>query len=140
MYSPVFTITSKILSHISSIEPSRALIDRSPLIPNYEVKFQQEAIVRSVHHGTHIEGNELNYTEAEAVLEGKEINARPRDIQEIINYRNVLSYIGSFPSSPSLPTSPSYPSFPVSEQVIKKIHEITTNKNFIKSPVVFFLL
>jgi len=62
-------------------------------VPAYEVKFRQEAIIRTVHHGTHIEGNPLNTGQVAAVLEGKEVTARDRDIQEILNYRNVLKYI-----------------------------------------------
>ena len=62
-------------------------------MPAYEAKFRQEAIVRTVHHGTHIEGNGLDTGEVAAVLEGTEITARDRDIQEVLNYREVLKYI-----------------------------------------------
>jgi len=93
MYQPKFTITNNILKSIGKIEACRELIENAPLVPAYEAKFRQEAIIRTVHHGTHIEGNPLDTGEVVAVLEGKEVEARDRDIQEILNYRNVLKFI-----------------------------------------------
>ena len=93
MYSPNFTINNKILKNIGLIEASREIIMNAPLVPAWEKKFRDEAVLRTVHYGTHIEGNALNYSEAEQVLEGKEIVGRERDVQEIINYRSVLEYI-----------------------------------------------
>lgn len=93
MYSPNFTITNKILKNIGLIEASREVIINAPLVPSWEAKFREEAIIRTVHHGTHIEGNELNISEAARVLEGQEVVGRERDIQEVINYRNVLDFV-----------------------------------------------
>lgn len=95
MYSPRFTITNDILRNIASIEASREVIINAPLIPAYQKKFQNEAILRTVHHGTHIEGNELTLAQARQVLEGEEITARERDIQEVINYRSVVAHLES---------------------------------------------
>ena len=64
-------------------------------MPYFEKEFREDAMVRTVHYGTHIEGNELNLTEAEKVLLGQQITARDRDIQEVINYRKVMEFIGS---------------------------------------------
>lgn len=93
MYIPKFTITNKILKDIGRIEAAREIIENAPLVPAFEAKFRQEAIIRTVHHGTHIEGNPLDSVEVRDVLEGKEVSAKDRDIQEILNYRNVLKYI-----------------------------------------------
>lgn len=93
MYSPKFSITNKILRNIGAIEASKEVVNNSPLIPSYEKKFQDEAELSTIHHGTHIEGNELSFTQAEGVLAGKKIIAGERDIQEVINYRNVLAYL-----------------------------------------------
>ena len=93
MYLPKFSITNKILRNIGLVEAGREVIMNAPLVPAYEKKFREEAIVRTVHHGTHIEGNELNFSEAERVLKGQPVVARDRDIQEVINYRNVLNYL-----------------------------------------------
>ena len=81
MYSSKFSITNKILKYIGRIEAARDYIENAPLVPAYEAKFRQEAILRTVHHGTHIEGNLLGTGEVAAVLEGQEIDARDRDVQ-----------------------------------------------------------
>ncbi len=89
MYSPKYRVSNLILKYIGKIEASKEVIENAPLVPAYEAKFRQEAIIRTVHHGTHIEGNGLDTGEVAAVLEGSEVNARDRDIQEVLNYRNV---------------------------------------------------
>ncbi len=94
MYSPKFTITNKLLRDIGMIEACREIITNAPLVPAWEAKFREEAIIRTVHYGTHIEGNALNFTEAAKVMSGQTVVARDRDIQEVINYRNVLRFIG----------------------------------------------
>ena len=96
MYKPLFTITNAILRNIGMIEAAREVIQHAPLLPYYEKKFQTEALVRTVHHGTHIEGNELDLSQAEKVVLGQQVVARERDIQEVINYRNVMEYVDEF--------------------------------------------
>jgi len=93
MYIPNYSISNKVLQQIGTIEASREVINHAPLLPYYEKKFQSEALLRSVHHGTHIEGNELNLTQAERVIMGQQIIARERDIQEVLNYRRVMEHI-----------------------------------------------
>lgn len=118
MYFPKFTITNKILKNIGVIEAAKEVIDHAPLLPYYEKKFRDEAIIRTVHYGTHIEGNELNFTQAEKVLAGQNVTARDRDIQEVINYRKVMEYISQAQSG----------GYKVEEELIKQIHKITVNK------------
>jgi len=118
MYTPKFTITNKILKNIGSIEASKEIIDNAPLLPYFEREFREDAMVRTVHYGTHIEGNELNLSEAEKVLAGQEIAARDRDIQEVINYRKVMDYIGSLKVQETK----------VDENVIKDLHKLTVEK------------
>lgn len=93
MYSPKYTITNKILKNIGVIEASKEVIENAPLVPSYEKQFQIDAIAKTIHHGTHIEGNELNLLQTKKILEGQEVYGRPRDIQEIINYRNVMTLL-----------------------------------------------
>ena len=116
MYTPTYSITTKILKLIGTIEASKEVVENAPLVPAWEAKFREEAIIRTVHHGTHIEGNGLNFTEAERVLAGAQIVGRERDIQEVLNYRNVMTFIETFEKKE------------VSEEVIKHIHELTTYK------------
>ena len=122
MYKPKYSITNKILKNIGSIEASKEVIDNAPLLPYFEKEFREDAMVRSVHYGTHIEGNELNLTEAEKVLKGQQIVARERDIREVINYRKVMDYIGKSQISDSKSQ--------VSEDTVKQLHKLTVDKIF----------
>lgn len=117
MYQPRFTITNEILRNIGNIEACREVIDNAPLVPAWEKKFREEAALRTVHYGTHLEGNELSLVEAAKVLEGGEIVARERDIQEVINYRNVLKFIDEQTEKNEY-----------SESQLKKIHFLTVNR------------
>lgn len=119
MYSPKYTITNKILKNIGIIEASKEVIDHAPLLPYYEKKFRDEALVRTVHFGTHIEGNELNISQAEKVISGQEIVARDRDIQEVINYRKVIDYIGGVTKELN---------FNLGKNLIKHLHKLTVEK------------
>lgn len=118
MYKPQFIITNKILKNIGIIEACKEVIDHAPLLPYYEKKFRDDALVRTVHYGTHIEGNELNLSQAERVLAGENVVARDRDIWEVINYRKVTNYISEVQNS----------NYEITEEVIKKIHKITVHR------------
>lgn len=109
MYSPKYTISNNILKNIGVIEACKEVVENAPILPAYERKFQEEALVRRVHHGTHVEGNDLsfdqaqrvffeakNYTRVEDVAQSANIFSRDRDIQEIINYRIVMEYVDRF--------------------------------------------
>jgi len=121
MYSPKYTISNKILTNIGIVEAAREVIINAPLVPAYEKKFREEAIVRTVHHGTHIEGNELNITEASAVLRGQQVVGKDRDIQEVINYRNVVNYLDYLATD-------SESKGKITEAAVKKIHSFTVEK------------
>ena len=138
MFSPVFSINNQILKSIGTIEAAKAVIDEAPLIPAYEKQFQQEAIVRTVHYGTRIEGNDLTFQEVAKLVEGHQITAGERDIQEVINYRNVMSYLEELwslydanlplPEEKNLNIDKKDRPFFYSETIIKRIHELTTAK------------
>ena len=93
MYQPKFTITNRILKTVGAIEAAKEVIENAPLVPYYEKQFQTNAFIRTVHHGTHIEGNDLSFDQTRKILEGEEIIGRERDIQEVINYRNVMNLL-----------------------------------------------
>jgi len=140
MFSPIFTINNSILKNIGTIESAKAIIDEAPLIPAYEKQFQHEAIVRTVHFGTRIEGNDLTYQEVAKLVEGQKISAQERDIQEVINYRNVITYLEElwslYDANMPLPEEKTIPNFDdsnhreffYSQTIIKRIHELTTTK------------
>ncbi|MBI2613424.1 MAG: Fic family protein [Candidatus Levybacteria bacterium] len=115
VYTPQFLISNKILKNIGIIEASKEVIDHAPLLPYYERQFREDALIRTVHYGTHIEGNELNLTQAEKVLAGQDVVARERDIQEVINYRKTMDFIND-------------KGLMINDELIKKLHRITINK------------
>jgi Fic family protein len=103
---PKYNITSRILFNIGKIEAAKEIIENAALVPAWEAKFKTDALVRTVHHGTHIEGNPLTRDEAQRLVEAyspvdepwmvaskAEVVAKDRDIQEVINYRNVMDYL-----------------------------------------------
>ncbi len=119
MYTPRYTISNSILRHIGTIEASREVIDHAPLLPFYEKQFQKDAMVRAVHHGTHIEGNALDLNQAEQAMFGKEVIARQRDVQEVINYRRVMEYIGEFQGEKKVV---------LDTETVKHVHTMTVEK------------
>ncbi len=143
MYSPKYTISNQILKNISTIEACREVIDNAPIVPAYERKFKEEALVRTVHHGTRIEGNDLSFEQANQVIRGSKgetdageaikdsgVYARERDVQEVINYRAVMEYLsGQYekrrkdPSASSGQGGEGY--YRYTEGLIKQIHKLT---------------
>lgn len=93
MYAPKYTITNKILKNIGTIEACKEVIENAPLVPRFEKQFKTDAIARTVHHGTHIEGNDLSLDQTKKVLEGESVLGKDRDIQEVINYRNAMELL-----------------------------------------------
>lgn len=124
MYSPKFTITNKLLKDMGIVEACREIITNAPLVPAWEAKFREEAIIRTVHYGTHIEGNALNFTEAAKVMAGQTVVARDRDIQEVINYRNVLKYIGEIGEIREIGETGER----ITEEQVKYLHKLTVEK------------
>ncbi len=127
MFKPRFSITNPVLKHIGIIEGAKEVIDYAVMVPAWEAKFKEEAQVRTVHFGTKIEGNELNFSQAERVLKGEEVIARERDIQEVINYRNTLEYIDKLGERYNL-EGPGGGATSYSESWLKQIHKLTTEK------------
>jgi Fic family protein len=85
------------------------VIENAPLVPAWEAKFRDDAKFRAAHYGTALEGNDLTEGEAKLILdkgitsvmqaESAGVVARARDVQEVINYRNVLEFIQKVPES-----------------------------------------
>lgn len=125
VYTPKSTITQDILANIGLIEAAREVIENAPLIPVYEARFVKDAVLRTVHHGTHIEGNVLSFNEAKKVLEGKEIVARERDVQEVINYRQVIDCLEELIPEAKKPAGELYN---YTQTMLKRINEIACER------------
>lgn len=117
MYQPKYAITNKLLKSINRIVGANSLIVNAPLKPKWEAGLRRQALVRSVHSSTHLEGNPLTEQEVAQVLEGKKPKRefRKRDILEVTNYREVLRYISDTYNDPKLV---------VDEKTILHLHEL----------------
>ena len=119
MFAPKYHISNKILNNISKIEAVEEVIRHAPILPLWEKEFREDAIVRSVYHGTHIEGNMIGKDDAKDVLRGRDVMARARDIQEIINYRKVIEFIDD-EARKKLDN--------ISEELILRLHKLIVEK------------
>jgi Fic family protein len=121
MFSPKFTITPEILKNIGAIEAAKAVLEKAPLVPSYEKSFQAEAVLRTVHFGTRIEGNELSLNQAAQAMAGREVLAGRRDVQEVINYREVVDFIDQLGKEKK-------GQFSYEEEDLLKIHALVCNR------------
>jgi Fic family protein len=90
MFKPNFRYTHRIVRLIGEIAASREVILNSPLVPRWEVSLRQEAMLRSAHSSTSIEGNRLSLDQVGKLAAGKGIVATRKDKQEVLNYLRVL--------------------------------------------------
>lgn len=88
---------------MGAIEAAKEVIENAPLVPAFEAKFRDDAALRAAHYGTALEGNDLTLAQAKLILdeemtrvdqaENLGLVARERDVQEVINYRQVSGYL-----------------------------------------------
>lgn len=104
MYQPKYVITHKLLKSINRIIEANSLVVNAPLKPRWEAGLRYQALVRSVHSSTHLEGNPLTEQEVSQVLQGKKTQRefRKRDILEVTNYREILQFISGTFKDPTL--------------------------------------
>jgi len=93
MFKPNFRYTDKIVSDLVQIAAARELVLNSPFIPKWEVSLRREAIIRSAHSSTAIEGNRLSLEQVSDLAHGREVMATRKDKQEVLNYLKVLESI-----------------------------------------------
>lgn len=93
MFEPNFHYTNKIVNLLSKISAAREVILNSPLIPKWEIELRREAIIRSAHSSTHIEGNRLNLEQVSKLEQRRKITATRKDKKEVLNYLSVLKKI-----------------------------------------------
>jgi len=153
-YKPIYSITNTILKNVGVIDSAREVITHAPLVPAWEKRFQTDARAKIIHHGTHLEGNDLNLNEVEEILapdlpstihnsQSSPLPARDRDIQEVINYRAVMDYLDTLvPSRGTVPernsrvqlekgssadegTVPTGTHIPLTPSILAEVHRLT---------------
>jgi Fic family protein len=115
MFNPNFDYTDDMVNNLTFIAESTTIILNAPLIPNWEVSLRKSAILRSTHSSTAIEGNPLTLDEVTALANGREVMARRKDRQEVLNYLEALDNISKYSSTT-----------PFSVENLLEIHKIVT--------------
>lgn len=132
-YNPKYSITNQILKNVGTIDAARQVITSAPLVPAWEKRFQSEARAKIIHHGTHLEGNDLNLEEVEDILEpslphidtqGDQVVGRDRDIAEIINYRAVMDYIDTLAPPTTSDLRPTH-LLSLTKHILMEMHRLT---------------
>ena len=107
MFEPKYRITNETLRWVGRIEAAREVIDGAALVPEWEMRFREEALMRTVHFGTRVEGNNLSREQTEKIVKDDPardesaddvakrvgVAGKKRDVQEVINYRNVAKFV-----------------------------------------------
>ncbi len=93
MFTPKFSYTHSIVRNLMLCEGAKEVIENSPILPIWESRLQKDALIRQVHHTTHIEGTQLTKEQVRDLIDGKPVVARERDKQEVLNYLKVVSFI-----------------------------------------------
>jgi Fic family protein len=95
-FVPRFSISRKILGNLTRIAAAREVILHAYLVPKWEVALRKDALVRSAHSSTSIEGNRLSREQVSALAEGRQVLAERKDKQEVLNYLAVLEHLADF--------------------------------------------
>ena len=95
MYEPQFTYTNKIVNYIAKIASAKEVINNAKIIPLYDTQLKQDALIKSSHYSTSIEGNPLNLDEVKTLIIN---NQKPttKAEQEVLNYFNVLNNLNKY--------------------------------------------
>lgn len=115
MFMPNFKYTNQIVNRLSKIAVAREVILNSPLVPKWQVSLRKEAIIRSAHSSTSIEGNRLNISQVSELAMGRDIMALRKDKQEVLNYLKILENLGQLVSESE-----------ITEENILEIHKTLT--------------
>lgn len=91
----IFTYTDKIVNYIAEIASAKEVISNAKIIPLYDAKLKQDALIRSSHYSTSIEGNPLNLDEVETLIKNNQEPTTKAE-QEVLNYFNVLNHLGQY--------------------------------------------
>ncbi|NLI79979.1 MAG: Fic family protein [Candidatus Riflebacteria bacterium] len=113
-FGPVFQITNRIMSGLTTIERARGFLDAATLSEEWIQRMGQRALLLEAHHTTHIEGTQLSVEDAEKIWLGGEVpKAREDDGRELLNYRDAFNLVSEYLSSGE----------PITEGLIREIHK-----------------
>src|SRR3989338_8286509 len=122
MFNPHFKYTQRIVNNLLKTNNARDVILNSKLIPKWEVSLRRDALIRSAHASTAIEGNKLTLEEVSQLAQGRKITATRKEKQEVLNYLNVLTNIQEYQENGK-----------ITEKLLLKLHKDIT-KDALENP------
>ena len=108
MFRPNFNYTNGIVNNLIEIHSIKDFIVNAPLVVELEVSLKRDALLKSAHHSTAIEGNPLTFNQVNKLAKGMKINAQKKAKQEVINYLNVLENLDKYPDNGKITNKPYY--------------------------------
>jgi Fic family protein len=116
MFKPNFSYNNKIVNILLEINSTRDFIVNAPLIVEMELSLKRDALLKSAHHSTAIEGNPLTLNQVDRLAQGLKINAQKKALQEVLNYLDVLNNIDNYSEDGE-----------ITEKTILKLHQNITH-------------
>jgi len=117
VFKPRYNYTDNIVNNLTRIAEARTIILNAPLIPKWEVSLRRDALLRSAHSSTAIEGNPLSLEQVSDLAAGREVMVGRKDKQEVLNYLEALEKIPTFAEN-----------IPLTGKDFLRIHKIVTKK------------
>lgn len=95
MFQPKYRLTNTIVKYLTQISDYRSFILNAKLVPKWEINLRKEALIRSTHASTSIEGNPLSIDEVTDLMIGRDVLALTKDKKEVINYLSALERLNT---------------------------------------------
>jgi Fic family protein len=117
IFQPKFKYTQRTVNNLLKITQARDIILNAKIIPKWEISLRRDALIRSAHSSTAIEGNKLTLEEVSELAQGRKIMATRKEKQEVLNYLNVLQNIQNYHNNGK-----------VTEDLLLKLHKDITKE------------
>ena len=117
VFQPKFKYTHRTVNNLTKITQAREVILNAKIIPKWEISLRREALIRSAHSSTAIEGNKLTLEEVSQLALGRKIMATRKEKQEVLNYLNVLQNIKDYQNDGK-----------ITEKLLLKLHKDITKE------------
>jgi len=92
-FEPRFSYTHGMVRNLTEISEARTVVLSARLVPRWEVSLRREALLRTAHHSTAIEGNPLSLEDVTALAQGRKVMATRKAKQEVLNYLSALDEV-----------------------------------------------
>lgn len=93
VYQPQFGRSANLVKNLTESSSLKSWIDQQTLDVSWIASSQRDALIRSAHYSTRIEGNPLTLPEVQALAEGKDLPVEKQVKKEVLNYFAALRWI-----------------------------------------------